>query len=331
MHAPVIYTDSLYGEEEIRETVLLDLMQTAAVQRLKGVLQHGITGLLGITSMTSRFDHSMGVMILARRLGAPLKEQIAALLHDISHTAFSHVIDYVVGAHNEQSYHEEVKEEYLHSSDVPAALERHGYNWRDFLDEAAYPILEQPAPALCADRLDYFFRDSVDLGLASHEQVIQAAASLVVNNGRVGVQDVEIARWMGYTFMAADDLSWSNFREVGLYELAAQAIRKGIRAGILTEEDFWGTDVDVWGRLASARHPGVDELVKLVDTLTQFYWDEQEPTFYVRTKIRTIDPDVLVDGEFVPLSQLDPEFGRQRQQYVERKNGTWPVRADAVR
>jgi HD superfamily phosphohydrolase len=34
-------------------------------------------------------------MLLVRRLGASLEEQIAALLHDVSHTAFSHVIDSV--------------------------------------------------------------------------------------------------------------------------------------------------------------------------------------------------------------------------------------------
>ncbi len=35
-------------------------------------------------------------MMLVNRLGGSLEEQIAALLHDVSHTAFSHVIDYVL-------------------------------------------------------------------------------------------------------------------------------------------------------------------------------------------------------------------------------------------
>jgi len=58
--------------------------------------------LIGVTNPTTRFDHSVGVMLLIRKLGAGsspasalLKEQVAALLHDVSHTAFSHVIDYV--------------------------------------------------------------------------------------------------------------------------------------------------------------------------------------------------------------------------------------------
>src|SRR5512139_2939097 len=101
------YLDSVYGEVDLEESVLLDLMQTQAMQRLRGVLQHGITALIGITRPVTRFDHSLGVMLLVRRLHAraeqnampsqlargSLEEQIAALLHDVSHTAFSHVID----------------------------------------------------------------------------------------------------------------------------------------------------------------------------------------------------------------------------------------------
>lgn len=66
----IIYQDRVYGDFKITETVLIDLIHSQAVQRLHGILQHGITGLLGITRKTSRFEHSMGVMLLVRRLGA---------------------------------------------------------------------------------------------------------------------------------------------------------------------------------------------------------------------------------------------------------------------
>ena len=161
------YLDAIYGIVEINEPVLIDLMATQAMRRLHGVLQHGITALIGLTQPVTRFDHSVGVMLLVRGLGGSLEEQIAALLHDISHTAFSHVIDYVVDGHDSQSYHEEWKESHLAASDVPDVLARHGYDWRDFLHEEDYALLEQPAPRLCADRLDYFLRDSRDLGLST--------------------------------------------------------------------------------------------------------------------------------------------------------------------
>lgn len=39
-------------------------------------------------------------MLLNRQLDASMEEQIVALLHDVSHTAFSHVIDYVFDDHD---------------------------------------------------------------------------------------------------------------------------------------------------------------------------------------------------------------------------------------
>jgi HD superfamily phosphohydrolase len=320
------YLDSIYGITEIEEPVLLDLMSTQAMQRLRGVLQHGITALIGITQPVTRFDHSVGVMLLVRRLGGSIDEQIAALLHDISHTAFSHVIDYVVDGHDSQSYHEEWKESHLAASDVPAVLARDGYDWRDFLHEEDYLLLEQPAPRLCADRLDYFLRDSRDLGLSTLDQIHHALDHLIVHNGRSGVDDVEVARWLAYTFITADKASWANFREVGLYEVTARSIKTALQIGAITEDDFWGTDEQLWRRLHAIDNAEVQQQLALISPATRFEWDEVNPTFRVSTKLRTIDPDVLIDDSFQPLSMLDADFARYRSEYLSSNSGKWPMR-----
>jgi hypothetical protein len=318
--------DRVYDPVEITEPVLLDLMGTQAMQRLHGVLQHGITGLLGITRRTSRFEHSVGVMLLVRRLGAPLEEQAAALLHDVSHTAFSHVIDFVFDTNQGQSYHEQMKEPFLAASDVPDLLSRHGYSWRRFLREEDFPLLEQPAPALCADRLDYFLRDSRDLGLSSEGEVRSALDHLIVAEGRIAVDDLGAARWLGETFIKSDDASWSNFREVALYELAARAIRLGLDRDILTEDDLFTGDLAAWDKLSASPDPELHAALRLVSPHTRFEWDPDSPTFWVSPKIRSIDPDVLLDGELLPLSKRDASFARLRGDYHRRKEGRWPVR-----
>lgn len=323
----MIYVDKIYGRFPLTEPVLLDLMASQALQRLKGVLQHGVSALIGVTSPVTRFDHSMGAMLLVRRLGAGLPEQIAALLHDVSHTAFSHVIDYVFDGHDSQSYHDEEKEAYLERSDVPAILARHGYNWRDFLHEEAYPLLEQPAPRLCADRLDYFLRDSRDLGLAAPQEIESALAHLTVAEQRIAVDNLEAARWLADTFMAADDASWANFREVGLYEVTARAIRRGLAVGAIGLADIWGTDEPLWVKLNAHPDAALQRWLALVSPATGFVWDGENPTFSVSTKLRTIDPDVVVGGgECRPLSSLDPDFARARAAYLARKAGKWPMR-----
>ena len=81
-------------------------------------------GCWAVTRATTRYEHSVGVMLLVRRFGASLDEQIAALLHDVSHTAFSHVIDYVFNDHDHQSYHEEKKEQFISGSDIARGIGR---------------------------------------------------------------------------------------------------------------------------------------------------------------------------------------------------------------
>ncbi len=320
------YTDRLYGTVVIDEPLLLDIMASQAMQRLRGVHQHGVSGLLRITAPTSRFEHSVGVMLIVRRLGGSLEEQAAALLHDISHTAFSHVIDYVVDDHAGQTYHEQVKTEFVAMTDLPAMLAAHGLDWRELLEETRFPLLEQPAPVLCADRLDYFLRDACDLGLITLEMVRHALAHLTVHQGRIVVDDPAVARWMADAYLSADDRSWSDFREVGLYELTAQAIRRALVIGAIQQGDFWRTDAALWAQLQASPDPALQTLLALISPETRFVWDEDKPDFVLTTKIRTLDPEVLVDGTAQPLSTLDAEFAARRESYLRCKSGHWPFR-----
>lgn len=322
----MIIDDRIYGPVELTEPVLLDLLQTAAVRRLAGVYQHGVSALVDITSRTSRLEHSLGALLLVRHFGATLQEQIAALLHDISHTAMSHVIDYVYARHDAQSYHDEMKEWYVAQSDLPAVLRRHGYAWQDLLHEAAFSLLEQPAPALCADRLDYFLRDGRDLGILTDNELTMILRHLVAVNGRIVVDDVAAARLLAYGYLAADEASWSNFREVGLYEVTAQALRVALARQVITTADLWGTDVALWQTLLQSNEPTLRYYLRFVNDKTHFVRDPGAPTFTVTTKIRTIDPDVLQAGQLVRYSTLDPAFATYRQHYLAQKQGPWPIR-----
>lgn len=325
------YKDNVYGSVDIDEPLIETLMHTPAVKRLQGVLQHGITGLIGITTPITRFDHSVGAMLLVRRLGGSLQEQVAALLHDVSHTAFSHVIDYVFDGHDSQSYHDEMKEQYLKQTELPTVLVEYDLNWRDFIDEAKYPLLEQPAPRLCADRLDYFLRDSLDLGLASEADVQDTLEHLVVHDGRIMVDNAEIASWLAYTYLAADKASWANLREVGLYELTARAIRRALHIDLIQPSDFWRTDEELWRVLQQSDDAAIQRELALVNTETVFTIEEDDPTFLVSTKIRSIDPEIVSpEGTVTPLSEIDRQFAAERRNYHRKREGQWPVRVIAA-
>jgi HD superfamily phosphohydrolase len=108
------YVDAVYGSTSFTEPMLLELLQSDAMERLRSVLQHGITAVLEITRPIPRFEHSVGATSLVQRAGGSVWEQAAALLHDVSHTAFSHVADFVFGG--SRSYHEEKRREWMAQS-----------------------------------------------------------------------------------------------------------------------------------------------------------------------------------------------------------------------
>ncbi|MEW6723088.1 MAG: HD domain-containing protein, partial [Candidatus Micrarchaeota archaeon] len=145
--------DGLYGEFEIGEPVLAALIRSPDVQRLKGIAQYGIPYDYYPVPGFSRFDHSLGVMLLLRRLGASIEEQAAGLLHDISHTAFSHVTDYVF-TEDGGNHQDERHLAYFYATGLPAVLEKFGMDpWRVAMTDL-HPLLEREAPDLCADRID---------------------------------------------------------------------------------------------------------------------------------------------------------------------------------
>lgn len=320
------YDDPIYGRCTIAEPVILALLQSQAVQRLHGVLQHGITALLGHTRAITRFEHSCGALLLVRRLGGPVREQVAALLHDVSHTAFSHVIDHVFNAHGPRSYHEQQKEAWLARSDVPGILHVHGLDWTEFLDDEPFPLLEQPSPRLCADRLDYFLRDASALDILSANDVQGILQHLVVRAGRLAVDDLATARLLGYRYLATDDTSWSNPQELLLYELTARAIRTALAHGVIGEADLWTVDRQLWDKLSGSTDAEVQRQVTLLSGRPKFVVDETAPTIRIPPKVRTIDPDIAVGDGLQRLSELDPEFRNYRHDYLRRKAGGLALR-----
>jgi hypothetical protein len=63
----MIYDDHIYGRVEIQEPVILDLINSPAMQRLKGINQAGYFHVYFPSIPRSRFDHSLGVYFLLKK------------------------------------------------------------------------------------------------------------------------------------------------------------------------------------------------------------------------------------------------------------------------
>lgn len=319
----IVIQDKLYGEHTITERVLLDLLQSPELLRLKGVCQHGVTGLLGLTHRVTRFEHSVGAFLLVRKVGATLEEQVAALLHDVSHTALSHVVDYALSKPGEGSYHEVHKSRYLKTTQLPQILTQHGFGDLKALDEDLFPLVEMPSPQLCADRLDYSLRDAVGFGKLSLEDAQRVFATLKAFPSASSprrllvLDDPQLALTLSRAYLATDRDVWSNRAHVDMYKRTGQVIGDLVRQGCVKEEALWVlSDQEFWELL---RRMATPEILQTMDKLESEGLPSEEGLKLPQcTKVRTLDPDVCEapQKQPSPLSMILPEWGLERQQYI---------------
>jgi uncharacterized protein len=324
-------TDSLYGTVDIICPVILSLIRDSSFQRLHGIHQHGITPVINVNKVTpsvSRFEHSLGAMLLIHSLvPSDEEQQCAALLHDISHTALSHVTDYAFG----YVIHEVEKEAYVQTTKIPQILNSYKMDWKSIISEeqGVWTLLEQSAPLLCADRLDYGLRDMIAFDIVSEDTVRQIVKQFVVHDGRIMCSDIGLAGILARGYLRCDQLAWANPHHSGLYKFAGDAIRLALQHGVIKKDQLWiGTDEQFWNTILGCGIQEIDEMTKYVNEHTKFEVVSKQEIGNVldlTLKVRTIDPEILVHGGegilVMRLSQLDERYKREREDYIESKRG----------
>ncbi|MBU0731818.1 HD domain-containing protein [Patescibacteria group bacterium] len=314
----MIYKDKIYGQFEITEPVILDLLKSRPLERLKDVNQYGASMYRFSHLTTTRFEHSVGAYHILNRFNATLEEQVAGLLHDVPHTAFSHVIDFVFGGESGTPFHEEFHEQIINNSDIPAILKKHGINKDNIFDESKFKLLERSLPDICADRIDYFFRDMVTDKVMFKVEVDKYFSDMVRWEGDIAFEHEAIAREFAERFREGSERLWGNPLQAALYHIFAEALKIGLMENIITFRDLFTTDDKVYEKLLASDNKEISKRLEQVKTL-KIEEDSKNYDFYVKSKIRVINPYILKDDKLVRLSVLDPAFHRQNQAYYDTK------------
>ncbi len=314
--------DEIYGEQRIVEPVLQELIKSAAVQRLRYINQAGALKYTTPHATVTRYEHSIGVLILLQRLGASLKEQIAGLLHDVPHTAFSHVVDYALDVQG-HDFHEQHHQRILEQSNIPRILEKHGFNIKDFLDVEKYSLLEQPAPALCADRIDYTLRDTQIIRRVDMRKYLDY---FTTHNGRVVMTDAQAASAFAKEYMQSDKHIWANPREGAAYNLLANALRQALSTGLISKQDLWMTDDELFAILDRSSDEVIQQNLHLLNRNLEVEVSEEESDFVDQAKMRYINPPVKTAQGVLLASELDEQLLQAIQKHREWHAKEKPVR-----
>jgi uncharacterized protein len=142
-----IYRDPVHNIIRLRASteegrLLVRLIDAAEFQRLRRIKQLGLALYTYQGAEHSRFTHSLGVLHLMTRVLDKLRQQyaisdqdyltacVAALLHDVGHGAYSHVMEKVLNFHHEELTVQAIRSEQTeigqllksHSTDLPGRV-----------------------------------------------------------------------------------------------------------------------------------------------------------------------------------------------------------------
>ena len=174
--------DELHGYIPLND-VELRVIDTPTFQRLRRVKQLAQAWYVYPGAVHTRFSHSLGVMKVMDTIATKLSSEglvrrddvellkLAALLHDIGHTPYSHALEqYFMSSYGLR--HEEISRWVIEEDPyISGVLKEHGYEPREVAAvvlglhrEVTYNSLL--SSDLDVDRLDYLMRDALHTGVA---------------------------------------------------------------------------------------------------------------------------------------------------------------------
>jgi HD superfamily phosphohydrolase len=251
------YEDRVYGTCQLSEPVILELMASQALVRLKGIDQGGY-GPFWIRECNlrdyerNRFTHSVGTCLLLARYGASFEEQLAGLIHDVSHTAFSHCTEYVFNAGREerQAYQDSIHGGFVRGSEIPDILSRYGFDPEHILDDDNFPLKEKSLPDLCADRIDYTLRDAMVFGELDSAGAQDFLEQLAVQDGVWFFYTYEAARRYAELFSEMNRKYYSDFASARMFAAVSGFLKYALEKGYIDAEDLEGEDRTVVDKTA---------------------------------------------------------------------------------
>ena len=188
--------DPIHGFIKLSETEKR-LINSQVFQRLRRIRQLAMTFLVYPGAVHTRFDHSIGVMHVAGRICARLRElnpervsnedidqvRLAALLHDVGHGPFSHVSEHLLDEFTydktdkdkpREKIHEKITVDIIQTDpEISTILRDEGLDEeRDFVIEMIEGKEKRwdwrrdiVSSELDADKMDYLLRDSYFAGV----------------------------------------------------------------------------------------------------------------------------------------------------------------------
>jgi uncharacterized protein len=217
-----VFKDPVHRYIHVRDKIIWDLIGTKEFQRLRRIKQLGTTYLTFHGAEHSRFNHSLGVYEIIRRIiddvfvgrehwdhSERLLCLCAALLHDLGHGPFSHSFEKVFHLDHEDFTQAII----LGDTEVHAVLKRMGDDFPQKVAEVIAKTYQNKlvvsliSSQIDADRMDYLLRDAyytgVSYGNFDMERILRVMRPredqvVIKRSGMHAVEDYIMSRYQMY-------------------------------------------------------------------------------------------------------------------------------------
>jgi hypothetical protein len=301
--------------EEKTNAIMEQIINSPVMQRLKKVDQSGPPHYVGPKIPAfSRYDHSIGVWKLLKKHGASEIEQIAGLLHDVSHTAFSHLGDYLF-VKKKEGYIDEDHQDSIHLAYIREKagdlLKKHNIKIEDVdPNNGKHLMLEQSLPDMCADRIQYNVHTGIIFGYITCKEGRQIIDDLRFENGKWFFSNPVLAKKFAQLSLRFTKEFWGSQWNVQMNIIFGQAVKRAQEIGLISEADIFSTDDVIMDKLLNSSDEIIQQRLSICSNLTESPSKDKITSTKHRPKFRGIDPLIKVSGKdgLVRLTEIDSEF-----------------------
>lgn len=216
-----VFKDPVHRYVRVQDQVIWDLIATFEFQRLRRIKQLGTSYLTFHGAEHSRFNHSLGVYEIVRRMIQKMEKQpswnkeerivclCAALLHDIGHGPFSHSFEKVFDLDHEAFTQQII----LGDTNVNRILKKVNADLPEKVAQVIDKTYEDQlvvsviSSQIDADRMDYLLRDAyytgVSYGQFDMERILRVMRPtenkvVIKSSGMHAVEDYIMSRYQMY-------------------------------------------------------------------------------------------------------------------------------------
>lgn len=303
---------TIYGDFLVEDPLIIELIKSPEMQRLKKINQYGIDYYVYKPEKYTRFQHSICVYLLTKKYGGSTQEQIAALLHDVSHTAFSHSGDFLLKKDlRGDSYQDDIHYRFLDNSAIKNILKKYNLTTADVCHKnPEFKILDRPVPELCADRIEYNLYGSYIEGILTLTEIKSILNNLKYENDVWYFDDIYSALLISYFALYLTDNRLAGSDNYARNCLFSEILVRALEIKIINLEDIHSSiDEIIWNRLTACNDSIINsKLVKLKNISNYYELDKEQYDVFIYPKFRALNPLIKVENDFFRLTELNQAF-----------------------